>query len=126
MNAAGVVHVPVLPLRLLLGGLGGFGAGGGFQAEFGDRGVPHLELLHLAGDRHRELRGDPQVPGDLEVGDLAGAELAEFLLGQLLAGPELDPSTGTDPNGCGALRNIASSASRWSLLMWPPRGLSDI
>lgn len=35
-------------------------------------------------------------------------------------------STGTGPNGCGALRNIASSASRWSLLMWPPRGLSDI
>ena len=29
-------------------------------------------------------------------------------------------SVGTGPDGCGALRSIASSACRWSLLMWPP------
>src|ERR1035441_5950639 len=41
------------------------------------------------------------------------------------AKPSRIRSTGTGPNGCGALRSVASRASRWSLLMWPPGGLND-
>lgn len=51
----------------------------GFEAELGDRRLPHLDLAHLARHRHRELSGDLQVPRNLEVGDLAGAEVSDRL-----------------------------------------------
>src|SRR5215469_15167701 len=61
------------------------------QAEFLDRSRAHLELLHLAGHGHREVRGEPDVPRDLVMRDLAGAELADLLGGQLAAGAQLHP-----------------------------------
>src|SRR5215831_19838440 len=47
------------------------------QVEFADGDLTHHELLHFSGHGHREVVGDPQVPGDLEVSDLPGAELPE-------------------------------------------------
>src|SRR5207237_8414823 len=63
----------------------------GFEPEFGHRLLPHLELLDLAGDRHRELVGELDVAGHLVVGDLPLAELLQGLLGQRGAWAQLDP-----------------------------------
>src|SRR2546421_8419665 len=61
------------------------------QPELGDGDLAHLELLDLAGHRHGELVDELDVAGDLEVGDLAPAELPELLRcgGGVL--PEPDP-----------------------------------
>jgi hypothetical protein len=59
--------------------LRGLHAGGLGEVKLGDAHLAHLVLLHLAGDGHRELAGDSQVARDLVMGDLAGAELAQFL-----------------------------------------------
>src|SRR6516165_3284218 len=49
-------------------------AGGLLEAELLDGGLPHLELLHLACDGHRELVGDMDVARDLVVRDPTFAE----------------------------------------------------
>src|SRR3954466_2955999 len=61
------------------------------QPELLDRGVAHLELLHLAGDRHRELVDDLHVARHLEVRDLAAAPLAQRVAVERGALAELDP-----------------------------------
>src|SRR6266571_1222425 len=78
-------------------GAGAHGRSGGLcacgipEVEFGHGHLAHLVLLHLAGDGHRELAGEPQVTRDLVVRDLAGAELAHLLQGQRLARAQLHP-----------------------------------
>ena len=61
------------------GGLGKVDGRGRAEAELLDRLLAHLELLHLAGDRHRELVDDLDVARDLVVGDLALAERPDVL-----------------------------------------------
>lgn len=51
------------------------------QPHLLNRNLPHLELLDLPGNRHRELIHELVVPGDLEVGDLALAEGLQVLSG---------------------------------------------
>src|SRR5205823_7326598 len=70
---------------------GRFHPGRGFEARFCQRHLPHLELLDLAGDGHRELVGEPDVAGHLVVGDLALAEVLDGLLGDGGAWADLDP-----------------------------------
>src|SRR4051794_11136491 len=52
------------------------------QPEQLDRRLAHQVLLHLAGDRHRELVGHVHVPRHLEVCDLAATELGDIVRGQ--------------------------------------------
>src|SRR6266536_6374203 len=66
-------------------GSGGLDAGGPLQAQLGDGGLAHLELLDLAGDRHREGVHEPPVAGDLEGGDLSPAPLAQLVAVHRLA-----------------------------------------
>src|SRR6266545_4346285 len=44
--------------------------------------LAHLHLADLAGDGHGELVDEVDVSGDLVVGELAGAELAQRLGGE--------------------------------------------
>src|SRR5690348_10562252 len=60
------------------------------QAQFGNHRLAHGELLHLAGDGGREAVHELDVPGNLEVGDLALAEGADGLWRQGLAGLQHD------------------------------------
>src|SRR5581483_7371339 len=66
-------------------------AGRGLEPELGHGLLPHLELLDLPGDRHREVGGELHVARDLVVGDLALAVLLQGVLGQGGALPDLDP-----------------------------------
>src|SRR6478735_1420484 len=52
------------------------------ESELLRRGLSHLDLADLAGDRHRVLVDDLDVARDLVVGELAGAELAQGLGGE--------------------------------------------
>src|SRR5258708_31882828 len=70
---------------------GGLGLAGLLETKLGDRCLAHFELLHLARDRHRELGGEPDVPRDLVVRDLALAVLPDLLSAQLLARAQPDP-----------------------------------
>ena len=54
------------------------------QAQLVDGLLAHLELLHLAGDRHGEVVDELDVPGDLEVGDPAPAEVLQMLVGDVI------------------------------------------
>src|SRR6266581_452598 len=54
--------------------------GGALQAELRDGRLAHLELLHLAGDRRRELVDELPVRRNLERGDAAAAEGDEVLV----------------------------------------------
>src|SRR5215831_13896439 len=71
--AGGLAHAPIAPVPPRR--LRGRGAVRLPQVELADGDLPHHELLHFSGHRHREVLGDPQIAGDLEVGDLPGAEL---------------------------------------------------
>ena len=61
------------------------------QAEVGHGGLAHLELLHLAGDGHRERVDDLHVARHLVVRDAALAELADLVLRDGRAVLHLDP-----------------------------------
>src|SRR5215467_13425427 len=50
-----------------------------FQPELGDCHLTHLELLSLAGHRHRKGIDKSPVARDLVVGDLTVAVTAEFI-----------------------------------------------
>src|SRR3954451_12034375 len=52
------------------------------EAELIDRGVAHLELLHLASDRHRELLDEADIARHLEVRDPPAAVGAHVVLVQ--------------------------------------------
>src|SRR5438132_14330436 len=60
------------------------------QAELLDRPLAELELLHLAGDGHRELVEEAHVARDLDVRDPAATGLAQLVLG--------DRRSRTDPH----------------------------
>src|SRR5437867_3600099 len=49
------------------------------------------ELLHLAGDRHREGINNAEVLRDLEMGDFAAAEVADFLFSGRFSRFQPDP-----------------------------------
>src|SRR5947209_13451900 len=61
------------------------------ELELLDRRLAHPELLHLAGDGHREGVDELDVARDLVAGDLAATELLDLLLAQLGALPWNDP-----------------------------------
>src|SRR5689334_4166809 len=52
------------------------------QTQLVDHLLAHHEFLDLAGHGHREALDEPDIAGDLVVGDLALAEIQHFLLGQ--------------------------------------------
>src|SRR6185437_4957639 len=66
---------------------------GGSQAKLVDGRFPHLELLPLTCDGHREVATEPDIARDLEVRDLALAVRPDRVLGELLTWPQLDPGT---------------------------------
>ena len=59
----------------------GLHVGGGLQAQLFHCHLAHAELLDLAGYGHGELVGELDVTGDLIVGDLATAEVADGFFG---------------------------------------------
>src|SRR3712207_9368596 len=66
---------------------------GRLETELPDRDLAHLDLAHLAGDRHGEPVDDLDVARDLVVGQLAAAELAQRL-GRERVGPRPQPHPG--------------------------------
>ena len=69
-------------------------AGRRLEPEVLDRLLPQLVLLHLAGDRHRELVHELHVARHLVVGDAAPAERADVVLGG--RGPRLEADRGQE------------------------------
>src|SRR6266850_6951018 len=63
----------------------------GAYAQLGAHLLAHDELLYLAGDSQRELGNEPDMAGNLVLGDLAAAEVADLQVGGDRAGSELQP-----------------------------------
>jgi hypothetical protein len=76
-----------VPLRV-------FGASGGaFRSrfQFCAHLLAHDEILRFARDGQGKLADDPHIPEDRVWGDLAAAEIADFLAGRGHSGLELHP-----------------------------------
>src|SRR5580658_5798353 len=61
------------------------------QAPRFDLELADLVFLYLAGERGREFGDEAHVLGDLVIGDLALAEVANLVLGSFDAGTQPDP-----------------------------------
>src|SRR5262245_19872033 len=61
------------------------------QPELGDRDLPHLEFLNLAGHGRRKLGRETDVPRDLVGGDLTATEVAQLVNGYRVPLAQRDP-----------------------------------